>query len=306
MTSDSLAQRVAAEVLRRKPMHRRFLTQSLALLTSDEAAEADRYVEFMLAEGESIESLASAYLVMVDDQFRETMHFRQSGCYRFSSFEQARMDVYDNAPFMHQYMLGLALSTFWWANHVRLRRFFSAQLPALRARGGLYREVGPGHGIFFAQAMAAGGFSAYEAIDVSATSIALTRRMLNGGLRDGVPEARFVHADFLRSEPLGLARLLVMGEVLEHVEDPAAFLARAYATTEPDARVFLTTCLNAPAIDHLWNPPSLQALEHLFAAHGFSIAERCELGPPGLSLAECEAQRLTLNVGYVLHKETSA
>lgn len=302
MSSTSSANQIVDVVLRRKPMHRRFLTASLAKLEPAERQHANAYIDFLLGDGQTVESLADAYLLIVDDTFRETMHFRQTGRYRYTSFAEARANVYDNHDYMQRYMLGLGLSTFWWFNHVRLRRFFNQQLPTLVALGGAYREVGPGHGIYFIDALRTGGFAEYEGVDISATSIGLTKRMLANPAWGNLSPAKLKQADFLTAGDLRPSDVLVMGEVLEHVEDPGAFLARAYETTTQKARVFLTTCLNAPAVDHLYNPPSLVALEALFNAHGFVIAARCELGQDDRSLQECERERLTINVGYVLIK----
>lgn len=302
MSLTSSAAQIVDLILRRKPMHRRFLTTAVSRLEPAERQHADAYIDSLLRDGQTPESLADAYLLIVDDTFRETMYFRQTGTYRYSSFAEARANVYDNHEYMHKYMLGLGLSTFWWINHVRLRRFFNEQLPTLIEIGGLYREVGPGHGIYFIDALRTGGFKQYEGVDISATSIDLTKRLLANHAWGELPAATLRQADFLQVASLEPSDVLVMGEVLEHVEDPGAFLARAYQATTSRARIFLTTCLNAPAIDHLYNPESLSALEALFFVHGFKVLARCELGQDDRSFQECERERLTINVGYVLGK----
>lgn len=302
MSATLVSDAVVAAVLRRRPMHRRFLKSALANLTSDEVAEAERYMSFFLSEGETIDSLTEAYLLIVEDTFRETVRFKKTGRYRFSTFAEAQAAVYDNADYMHGYMTGLAISSFWWLNHVRLRRFFTDQLRTLSALGGLYREVGPGHGIYFIDALRSGAFDAYEGVDVSSTSIALTGRLLSANENRDLPPARLIHADFLLAKDLQPANVLVMGEVLEHVESPSKFLTRSYETTTPNGRVYLTTCIDAPAIDHLYNPASILALETLFNDHGFGVVARCELGQDGLPLEDCARDRLTINVGYVLAK----
>jgi SAM-dependent methyltransferase len=297
-----LTDAVIEQVLRRKPMHRKFLKRALQQLAQDEQGEVERYLGFMREEGLGIEQIAQAYITIVDDTFREELYFRETGRYRFSTFAQAREAVYDNPVYMRDYMVGLALSSFWWANHTEMRRFFKAQLPAMRGYTGLYREVGPGHGMFFLESMRHGQFRAYEGLDISATSIGMTRRITESGYFGRFEKARFVQADFLADTPIEPAEVLVMGEVLEHVEDPAAFLRRAHATTTPDCRFFLSTCINAPAVDHLYNPGSVQTLEALFGAHGFEVRERCVIGRDGAPLEQCERERLAINVAYLLAK----
>lgn len=306
MPSTPRADAIVAAVLKRKPLHRRFLIRSIKGLGTAEKADVERYIAFMHAEGLSDDELADAYLLIVDDTFKEELRFRQTGRYRFATFAETRAAVYDNAAYMRGYMVGLALSSFWWANHVRLRRFFAEQLPRLSQRGGLYREVGPGHGIYFLDALRTSAFAAYEGIDVSATSIALTRRMLADPQLGPLPPAQLVQMDFLQARELAPASLLVMGEVLEHVEEPAAFLDRARDCIAADGRIYLTTCINAPAIDHLYNPGTLAALEALFAQRGLQIEASCAFGRDDRAVADCERARLAVNVGYVLRRQGAA
>jgi SAM-dependent methyltransferase len=294
------ASEVVQEVIRRKPMHRKFLQESIRALDAAERLEAERYIEFMRAEGLSPSSLASAYLVIVDDTFREELRFRETGRYRYSTFAEANEAVYSNAGYMRDYMVGLALSSFWWRNHSLMRRFFKQQLSQLCREGATYREVGPGHGMYLLEALRSGRFSSYEGVDVSATSIQLTRRVVEGGFFGPLPLVRLLHADFLASRDLEPTDVLVMGEVLEHLEDPHVFMRRAAEVVLPGGRLFLTTCINAPAVDHLYNPETVVALESLFALHGFSIVERVLLGRDGKPIDECERQRLAINVAYVL------
>jgi hypothetical protein len=296
------AARIVDEVLRRKPMHRKFLTRALDGLTAAETDDVARYIQFLLQEGLTHEQLGTAYLTIVGDTFREELYFREAGRYRFSTFAQARAAVYDNPVYMRDYMIGLALSSFWWANHTALRRFFDAQLPRLKAKSGLYREVGPGHGMYFLEAMRHCAFAVYEGIDISPTSINLTRRIVESGFFGEFPRARLVHADFLAGGALERSSALVMGEVLEHVENPGVFLRRAHDTLTDDGIFFLTTCINAPAVDHLYNPESVGSLEALFRQHRFAIVDRCVIPRDGASLEQCERERLAINVAYLLHK----
>jgi 2-polyprenyl-3-methyl-5-hydroxy-6-metoxy-1,4-benzoquinol methylase len=199
-------------------------------------------------------------------------------------------------------MIGLALSSFWWSNHITMRRFFQHHLPEWSNRTGIYREVGPGHGMYFLESIRKCRFQRYEGIDISPTSVAMTRRIINSGFFGSFPNATVLQADFLAASNLLPADVLVMGEVLEHVEDPGLFLAKSYEMTVSDPVVFLTTCINAPAIDHLYNPETLEKLEHLFVDHGFVIRDRCIVPRDGVTLEVCARDRLAINVAYVLGK----
>jgi hypothetical protein len=295
--SDSLIE----AIIRRKPMHRKFLQGTLKELTENERADAERYIGFLRKEGAAIEDLAECYVTIVADTFREEMYFKQTGRYRCSSYEEAASAVYDNSEYMHQYMIGLALSSYWWINHVKMRRFFCECITG--KTGKIYREVGPGHGLYFLDAMRKANFDAYEGIDISATSVALTKRIVTSGYFGSFPEADIRQGDFLSVDFSKPADVLVMGEVLEHVENPEHFLNRAHAATKGSAFVFLTTCFNSPAVDHIYNPGSIEALEGLMHQTGFQITDRCIATRQGCTLERCLQEQLPVNVALILGKQ---
>lgn len=297
--SDSLIR----TIISRKPMHRKFLTTTVSKLTEHEQAEAERYIGFLQMQDHSIDDLASCYLTIVDDTFREELYFREKGHYRCASYAEAAAAVYHNPAYMKRYMVGLALSSYWWINHVELRRFFARFMHG--RRGAIYREVGPGHGLYFLEALRGAGFQRYEGIDISETSVAMTRRVVESGYFGVFDQATVAQADFLADAVREPADLLVMGEILEHVENPGEFLRCAHESTRADATIFLTTCFNSPAVDHIYNPGSMAALEQLAQDAGFSVGDRLVIPKQGTSLPQCEVDRLPVNVAMVLNKRPS-
>lgn len=288
-------------VIARKPMHRKFLNATVSALTEGERLEAEHYIRFLMTQGHTPDGLMDCYLTIVEDTFREELHFRQTGHYRCSSYAEAAAAVYHNSEYMQRYMVGLALSSFWWINHVELRRYFTSFIAG--RLGVLYREVGPGHGLYFLEAMRKSSFERFEGVDISPTSVAMTRQIIDSGHFGTFPKANVMQADFLSGVEREPADVLVMGEILEHVETPGRFLACAHASTKPGAAVFLTTCFNSPAVDHIYNPGSMAALEQLVQSEGFAIASSLVVPKQGATLAQCEADRLPVNVAMVLTKQ---
>ncbi|GFO63835.1 class I SAM-dependent methyltransferase [Geomonas paludis] len=301
-TSQNASDRLVALILQRKPMHRKFLQGSLAELTQSERAAAEQYIRYLLQQDASYEELAECYLTIVQDMFREEMHFKQTGKYRCASYAEAAAAVYDNGDYMRRYMIGLALSSYWWINHIQMLRFFQKTLPATRR--GVYREVGPGHGLYFLEAMRSSGFDRYEGVDISATSVALTQGIVASGYFGSFDKASIWQGDFLSERFERPADALVMGEVLEHVEEPERFLEAARSAVADDAYVFLTTCINSPAVDHIYNPETLQGLEALIDRGGFRVLDSCVLPKQGCTLEQCAQDRLPINVAYVVAKRS--
>lgn len=294
------SERLIEVILGKKPMHRKFLKSALTQLTDEERADAERYINFLTTEGASVEDLAECYLTIVHDTFREEMFFKETKRYRFSTYAEAATAAYDNPDYMRRYMIGLALSSFWWINHVQMRRFFNDCIP--RHKGGIYREVGPGHGLYFLDAMSITNFDVYEGVDISATSVELTNRIINSGHFGHFDKARVWREDFLTAEFEELADALVMGEVLEHVENPEMFLSRAHDVTTDSAFIFLTTCFNSPAIDHIYNPESVEGLRDLVVRAGFKVVKSCVIPKVGCSIDQCMHEQLPVNVALLLAK----
>ena len=295
-----LSAALIAQVIARKPMHRKFLNTTVSKLLDAERSEAEHYIDYLQLQGHSIDALATAYLTIVEDMFLEELHFRETGLYRCSSYAEAAAAVYDNPDYMQRYMVGLALTSFWWLNHVEMRRFFARFIAG--RQGSIYREVGHGHGLYFLDAMRMSNFERYEGIDISETSVAMTRRVTDSGHFGSFDRAVVYQGDFLADEVRDPADLLVMGEVLEHVENPGRFLQCAHASTTAEAAIFLTTCFNSPAIDHIYNPGSMAALVQLVQDHGFTVLDSIVIAKQGTTVAQCEADRLPVNVAMILKK----
>ena len=162
-----------------------------------------------------------------------------------------RMMSISTATTCTRYMYGLAVTSFLWPNHRNIMRFFCRTLP--RDRKGKYMEMGPGHGFFFMTAIEESSYDEFEGIDISETSVSQTRRIIDFyGMAKGV-KAQIIQRDFLDGGiPPASCDAVVMGEVLEHVERPDIFMKRVAEVTKKDAWIFISTCCNAPAIDHIF------------------------------------------------------
>ena len=298
-------QQVFDLILKKNPMQlqKKFLRKAKNNLDEDENQEVESYINFLLTEGYDIETIADAYTLIVKGSFKEELYFREKGKYRHSLFSEVEELVYNNHDFMKLYMIGCALSCYWWPNHVHLRRFFIANIKKFKSQeNNFYREVGPGHGMYFLQVMKNCCFKNYEGIDISPTSVELTKRLLGSGFFGDFSKANITQDNFLDKKERDMTDFLVMGEVLEHVENPDEFIKTAYKTTKDTALVFLTTCINSPAIDHLYNPGTIENLEKLFTDNSFVIRERCIVPRVGRSKEECIKRKLDINVGYFLSK----
>ena len=289
-------QAIVAEL---NPVHAKFLAHAFSNLSLDNLEELQCYVDYCLRNGDTIPYLAECYNLIVTDTQMEQIYFKRNKRYRHNSFKEVADAVYFSESYMTRYMHGLALTTFLWPNHLAMRNFFVRTFPA--GAKGEYLEIGPGHGYYFTKAASLGAFDFMTGIDISASSVALTRKILmHFGIESN--KTRIVEADFLNFDPGTDFSCIVMGEVLEHVERPELFLDKIAKLAKSDTHIYITTAINSPAIDHICLFRSSGEVEQLMRECGLEVTEKLCLPHPGVNLEEAYARAMSVNVAYIARK----
>jgi 2-polyprenyl-3-methyl-5-hydroxy-6-metoxy-1,4-benzoquinol methylase len=289
---------LVSRITRKSTLHAPFVARAIAALTREELADLDAYLAHCVAEGHTVEELSNDYKLVVDDTLREQVYFFRHGRYRFSRYDEVAGSVYESPSYMGSYMRGLAITAFFWPNHAKMRRFFDHKVHG--SGGGRYLEVGPGHGLYFLSALRRGGFARYDGIDISPSSVALTERLLGAGRFGRFEGWRISVGDFLQADIEAPSDMLVMGEVLEHVERPDRFLEQARAATHVGSSIFVTTCVNSPAFDHIHLFSSVSEVLAMARGAGLVVEESLVLPHEGTTLEASEEKRLPVNVALVL------
>jgi 2-polyprenyl-3-methyl-5-hydroxy-6-metoxy-1,4-benzoquinol methylase len=290
---------LARRIAKANPMTARMLGAALEGLSAEEHGEFETYLAYTLSTGRDLDEVTEAYNTLLRDTMKEQIFFKRHGRYRHSRYDEVAASVYLNDDYMTRYMLGLAVSTYLWPNHLAIHRFFRAALAS--APAGDYLEVGPGHGAFFMAAARSGRFRSCLGVDLSPTSIELTRQLLSSPHFGGFQNFELREADFLAASlPDQAFNAIVMGEVLEHVEAPARFMARLRELAAPGAFVFVTTAINAPTIDHIYLFETPEAVRDMVTVAGFAIRAEQLCPYVGKTLEATMTERLPVNIALVL------
>ena len=302
MPAPTIVNKLIDAVVAEHPLHKQFVTSALDDLSSAEMQELSDYLEYCTVNGCDIPYLAESYLTIVEDTLEEQMYFLKHKEYRHKTLQEVGDKVYFDPDYMNRYMYGLAITGFLWPNHVAIVRFFKDTLPT--DKSGAYLEVGPSHGHFMMTAMEMGNFDEFLGVDISATSIEQTGNIIKHFAPKNADKLRLELKDFLAVSDLADNSFdaVVMGEVLEHVEAPELFLQRIAAIAKPDAHIYITTCINAPAVDHIYLWRTIESLEELITNSGLTIKRHCYLPYTGKTLQQAQNQDLPINVAYVLTK----
>ena len=286
------------------PLQEKAILQSLGNATKTELDYLDNYLYYCEKNNLTMPYIAECYLLIIEDMMREQLYFLKNKKYRFSTFDEVADSVYFNDEYMNKYMYGLALTTFFWKNHVKIQRFFNDSLP--KQMPGKYLEIGPGHGFSFMNAMRMANFDSYTGIDISNSSVQITKDLITHFVPDYEAKADLKVLDFFNCDSLAIGSFsaIVMGEVLEHVERPEAFLLRISELIKKNGFIFLTTCFNSPAIDHIFLWRNSAVLEALIGNSGLTIVESLYLPYQGMTLEQSFERNLSVNVAYILKKTT--
>lgn len=252
------------------------LRKAVADLTVDEMSQLNKIIGVFLKQGISIEEQCAGYQQFLDMSIEESKFFMENGRYRYSTFAEVADKVYFDKVYMKKYVIGIALSQYLWTIHKNCYEYFLEGLEKADCVDS-YVEIGTGHGAYFNQAIRSGKFKNCTAIDLSETSLHMTRTFVETyNVHLGGANVRYINKDVNEISGDNLFDFLVMCEVLEHLEEPLKILKKLRRILKKDGRAYLSIPINAPEIDHIFLFSSPEEVEKLLQEAGFMILEqRC-------------------------------
>jgi 2-polyprenyl-3-methyl-5-hydroxy-6-metoxy-1,4-benzoquinol methylase len=302
--SDLLAGRphtraVIDSVLEAWPEHAGYLQKSLAARSPEmmQATEAVAEAVRRLSKG-SERQVAEDYRWTCDRLREEELFFHREGRYRLSTFEAAMAEVYSNHDYMARYVNGLLLTQVLWYNHIGTFEQFLHRVLGAATQPFDYLEVGPGHGLAVYFAAASAQSKSLEAWDVSAVSLRETRAALD---KLGVDKpVSLTEVDILKAEKSDRRYdLIVISEVLEHLERPDVALKFLHTALRPDGRIFINVPLNSPSPDHIYLFSAPDDVKALVNAAGFEIESMEMYATQAKRLEFALSNRITVSAGVI-------
>lgn len=286
----------------KSPLQRKMIAAVLggsdALFWERTARFSARFAPLLEAHGITREKVADCYLKLCKDMLLEQIKFRKSGRYSSTSFAEVAQRVYHSETEMEAMVYGLAISQFLWRNHYALFDFFIDTIGALAPSGKVrrYLEIGPGHGLHLAESIQTFDGAHFDVVDISAVSLGLSRKVIDHFAPGR--DVAFHLMDVCQFQPAHRYDLVVINEVLEHLEDPLTMLRKIAELIGEDGHVFLTTCANAPSIDHIFLYDSVEAMQAQIAQAGLTIvSERILPVESHIPRAEWRERRVEVNYG---------
>ncbi len=256
-------------------------------------------------QGYGLEDFVRAYEFINHMVLEETYYFVKHGRYRNAFFDEVNSIVYQNEEYMKKYMLGLSISDYIWIQHLKMIRWFKKKLAefegsSLKGKSS-YLEIGPGLGQYLMKALDHESFCGYLAVDLSPVSVEQCRRFLSYCGMDR-KECRILNIDFFEFSSDRQFDFIVMGEVLEHVEQPSVMLEKMCALLADQGTAFVTTVINSPAADHIYLFRTKEQVLEMACAAGFCVEDYICATANDVPLQKAEERNLAVNIAMVLKK----
>jgi 2-polyprenyl-3-methyl-5-hydroxy-6-metoxy-1,4-benzoquinol methylase len=231
----------------------------------------------------------------------EELFFHRNGRYRLSTFAEALAEVYSNNDYMTRYMDGLLLTQSLWFNHAATFEMFLNRLLPLARNGARYLEIGPGHGLMTYFAASVPAIDSLEVWDVSSVSLEETRTAL--AVLGATKTVSFTEVDILAvDEAPGRYDMVVISEVLEHLERPGQALSFLNSALNPGGLIYVNVPINSPSPDHIYLIEHPAAGLALIEAAGFEIVSQELYATQGRAIEKALRDRISISMAVVGRK----
>lgn len=248
-----------------------------------------RYDTILKKEGKTMDYAIECYLKMIADFNTETIGFLETGKYSSSSFKEVNKRVYDNPEIMEYYMHGLLLSQFLFHHHYSVLLYFNQLVRENSTQIENYLEIGGGHGLYISEAINIIGDKAnYDLVDISESSLKLAKTMIEN------ERVNYFHSDIFDFKPTKKYDFIVLGEVLEHLEEPLKLLKLLKGFLSDKGTLFITVPTNAPAIDHIYLFKDDNEIRQLISDSGFKIVDELCIFAEDLPKEICERYKISM------------
>lgn len=292
-------------IYKKSPFQKKRIEKYLFQKDADYFTQAEKfYCDFVLYLKNMdipLEYAVDAYLRFCEDTLRHQIDFMKTGKYPMSSVSKAFEQIYNNDEKMNPYMLGLAVSLFLWKQHYEIFGFFSQHIVQSTKAINSYLEIGPGHGFYLKKALEHCPANAeVSVVDISKTSIRMTRAVMNYFYPSKNNITYYTDNIFT----LNLRQnfdFITAGEIIEHLDQPEQFLKILKNLLSSNGSVFLSTCVNAPEVDHIFQFEKVEEIVDMLNKSGFKVSAQLVVPAEDVSLEIAMEKKLSVNYCAILN-----
>jgi SAM-dependent methyltransferase len=223
--------------------------------------------------GDGLALAAKGYAKFVMNLLRAQRKFEKELEYPAKTYAEAAQEVYFDAEYMtSEYLPGLLLSHFLWPHHYHQLRFFeTAFVSQMQLHDAVrFAEVGVGTGLYSRRVLQRVPGATGDGFDISPASHAFAQAHVRAF---GFADRWDAHLQDVTEDPGGPWEWLLCIEVLEHLEDPVAFLRALRTMLADGGRAFITAALDAAHVDHIYLYRTAQEVIVQLEEAGFALEQ---------------------------------
>lgn len=269
-------------------------------LSQEEKDGLATLLELYVKQGDTVEHLAECYLSFIQDIMEEQFYFVKNRRYRYSSGQEVNSFFYQNPDYMEYYMKGLAVSTYLLESHRKCREWFCGKITGLDS-GKLWLDAGVGHGEYFQLAICHTDYEQYLGIDISPTCVQMCKEMIEQRIPTDSKNIDIKEQDFFQYDG-PVCDAVILGEILEHVESPQAFLEKVYEITHEESFIYIATVVNCPQKDHIFLFKSVEEIEDMYREAGFKICDKLVCPTNGYTIEKALKKQTAIITAHVVQK----
>ena len=291
---------------KKNPIHKKKIELIFSKRNKDFFIEFESFLDFfslyLKKNGLNMNYAIDAYLLLCKNMFVSQIYFLKTGKYPAENLEKATKNVYTSKEVMMSYMIGLALSQFLWETHYEMFSFFCKWLKNNSNNIKEYLEIGPGHGLFLKKAIGnLKNRAFYKVIDISQTSLEITKSIIMLSYPELI-ESRIDYqcSNILEIEMEQKYDFITAGEVLEHLANPERMLIILKNLLNKNGKIYLSTCANCPAIDHIYKFNCISEIKDMIENEGLKILDELILPVEKMDMKEIINKKITINYCAIL------
>ena len=269
---------IVAEIEKKDKLHSKKINGNISFLREHFPSQLDELLGLVKAYFYDLsltsERVAGDYLKMIKDMRTEGLYFYKHGKYRCDNQYIANEYVYSKPEVMTYYMNALLVSQVMWIHHFNIFMYFQDNLKTLFKNHSKPKilDIGPGHGFF--SYLVKKEFPDYEKIDIvdiSETSLEMTKNIIGF---DG-EKIKYYKLDIFEYDDTNKYDFIVLGEVLEHLDDPKRILIKLSNLLKKGGLLWITTPTNSPALDHVYLFKTKEEVLNLISDAGLETVDSC-------------------------------
>jgi 2-polyprenyl-3-methyl-5-hydroxy-6-metoxy-1,4-benzoquinol methylase len=198
------------------------------------------------------EEAVRGYAEFCTEALRAQVFFEKHGHYKASSYLECVEQCYHNADYMKvRYLPGQYLSHYIWPHHQRmLHHYVNDLLPLIEKEVSLFYEVGVGCGLYSQKTLEKIPNVKGIGIDISDYALEFTHEVVK--LHGMADRYKVMNSNIIDSPLTEKADFVISQEVLEHLENPEAFIAGLFEATRYGGWGYITAAINAAHTDHIY------------------------------------------------------